>query len=386
MARKGKLSARGVASLTAPGRYYDGDGLHLFIDSAGRRYWVLRYMRAGRQRDMSLGPERRMSLADARRAAAKALEGLRDGVDPIMARRAEAPAALSFADAARRVHAMRRQMWRNGKHQAQWLSTLETHAFPLIGDRPVAEVTRAEVLGVLEPIWLVVPETARRVKQRIGAVIDWAVGAGLRAHGVEMHLVSRALPRQPARDGHLPALRAADVPGFLRALGHSPARPKVRVALELLVLTASRPGNIRRMRWEDVDLAQAIWTRPAEQMKAGRAHRVPLCARAVGLLQDLAPVVPAPDGLVFPGAGGGMLSENTLNKAVRTLGFEATSHGFRASFKEWSLSAGWPDHLSEAQLAHADPNKARAAYAREDLLEERRPMMEAWSRFVRDVE
>jgi integrase len=155
------------------------------------------------------------------------------------------------------------------------------------------------------------------------------------------------------------------------------------MAVELLVLTASRPGNIRQMRWEDIDPETATWTRPAEQMKSRRPHRVPLCRRAVDLLAQLrSRTAGSETGLVFPGRGGRLLSENTLNKAVQTLGVNATSHGFRTSFKEWSLSAGWPDHLSEAQLAHADPNRARAAYAREDLLEERRPMMQAWSDFV----
>jgi integrase len=379
----GKLSARRVASLAAPGRYFDGDGLHLFIDSAGRRYWILRYMRAGRLRDMSLGPERRMSLADARQAAAAALRGLQEGRDPLATRQARAVHAVRFSDAARRVHRMRCEVWSNGKHRDQWLSTLETYVFPLIGDLPVRDVTRADVLAVLEPIWIAKPETARRVKQRIGTVIDWAVGAGLREHGVEMRLVSRALPRQPSPDHHLPALRAADVPGFMRALSHSPASPLVRMGVQLLVLTASRPGNIRQMRWEDIDLETATWTRPAEQMKSRRPHRVPLCRRAVDLLGQLRSCTAGSEtGLVFPGRGGRPLSENTLNKAVQTLGVNATSHGFRTSFKEWSLSAGWPDHLSEAQLAHADPNRARAAYAREDLLEERRPMMQAWSDFV----
>lgn len=383
----GKLSARGVAGLRAPGRYFDGDGLHLLIDSAGRRYWVLRFMKAGRQRDMSLGPERRLSLADARKAAVAARQTLDRGIDPIVARRTQAHRGLSFAEAARHVHAQHRGGWKNGKHQAQWITSLETHAFPRIGDTPVAEITRADVLAVLEPIWLNVPETARRVKQRIGSVIDWAVGAGLREHGIEMRLVAKALPRQPAVDRHLPALRAAAVPAFLRVLQHAPAGPTVRAALELLILTASRPGNIRQMRWEDVDIGQAIWTRPPDQMKRPRAHRVPLPRRAIELLSDLAALRRSdPAGLVFPGLGGRMLSENTLNKAVQALGFEATSHGFRSSFKEWALSAGWPDHLSEAQLAHTDPNKARAAYARQDLLEERRPMMEAWATFVRGEE
>ena len=379
----GKLTVKGIAGLRQPGRYADGDGLYLVIDAAGRRYWYLRYMKGGRRRDMSLGPANRIALADARERAADARRRLADGLDPIEERRRQQTGCVTFAQAARRFHELSRAGWKNGKHCDQWLRTLELHAFPALGDIPVGKVARADVVRALEPVWLARPETARRVKQRIGVVIDWAVGAGLRDAGLEMRLVNRALPRHRDEPQHMRAVPAREVPGFLQALRLSPAGPTVRAALEILVLTASRPGNVRRMRWEHVDLDRAVWNRPGAEMKAGKPHAVPLQARAVALLSDLKARAETDAPLVFPGtSSSGMLSENTLRKAILDLGYAATAHGFRASFKEWSLAAGWPDHLSEAQLAHSEPNKARAAYAREDLLEERRPMMEAWAAFL----
>jgi integrase len=377
----GELTAKGVAALKAPGRYSDGDGLYLVIDSGGRRYWFLRYMLNGRRRDMSIGPERRVSLAAARAEAMKARLSLLQGIDPLAARETRTKAGISFEEAARRVHKTRSGGWRNGKHQDQWITTLENHVFPRIGNKPVAQVTRGDVVELLEPIWLEIPETARRVKQRIGNVIDWAVGAGIREHGIEMKLVERALPRHSAGLNHFAAVKAADMPAFIQALALSTPGPVVRAAIELMILTASRPGNIRFLTWDQIALETKVWTRPAKLMKNGRVHRVPLPRRAVDLLGAIQPEH-AGDTPVFPGLQGRPLSENTLNKAVKSTGFEATSHGFRTSFKEWSLANGWPDHLSEMQLAHTDQNKARAAYAREDLLEERRPMMEAWANYL----
>lgn len=379
----GKLTTKGVAGLRQSGRYADGEGLYLVIDAGGRRYWCLRYMKAGRRRDMSLGRADRIALADARERAAEARRKLAEGIDPIDERRRQQLGVVTFAEAARRLHGLSKEGWKNGKHCDQWLRTLELYAFPAMGDIPVGQVSRADVVRALEPIWLARPETARRVKQRIGVVIDWAVGAGLRDEGIEMRLVNRALPRHRDEPQHMRALPAREVPGFMRVLRLSPAGPTVRSALEILILTASRPGNVRRMRWEQVDLDRAVWNRPGTEMKTGKPHAVPLQARAVSLLSDMKARADTYEPLVFPGTSrDGMLSENTLRKAILDLGIEATAHGFRTSFKEWSLAAGWPDHLSEAQLAHSEPNKARAAYAREDLLEERRPMMEAWAAFL----
>lgn len=376
----GKLTAREVASLTQPGRYTDGDGLTLYVDSKGRQYWQLRYRMADKRRDLSLGAARIMSLRDARDAALKARLQIRDGIDPLLARRKAKGAQVTFAEAAERVHAARVRGWSNGKHQDQWLSSLANHVFPVIGNKPVADVVVADVVGALSPIWLEKPETARRVRQRIEAIIDWAVGEGIRDDEINFKRVGRALPRQSRQVKHMAAVHYADVPSFMKALAMSPATPVVRCAVELMVLTVPRPGNIRWLEWCDLNLETGVWHIPKQKMKMDRDHVVPLSPRAVELLRMMEQFRRADVDYVFPGERRGRpISENTLCKAIQTLGYDATAHGFRSSFKDWSRAAGYPDYLSEFQLAHVDDNKSRKPYGRDGQLRLRRAMMESWA-------
>ena len=382
----GKLTAKGVEGLMTPGRYTDGDGLTMYVDSEGRRYWQLRYRLNAKRRDLSLGAVRTMSLREARDAAHKARALIRDGIDPVATRRKTAASRVSFEQAAERVHAMRVAGWSNGKHQDQWLASLRNHVYPLLGSKPVAELTRADVVGALAPIWLVMPETARRVKQRIEAIIDWAVGEEIRDDGLNFKLVTKALPRQSRRVKHMAALHYLDLPAFMKALAMSPATPSVRVAIELMILSASRPANIRFMTWDEVDLEAAVWRVPAAKMKMKRDHVVPLVPRAVEIVRLMERHRSAGRALVFPGDKPGRpMSENTKCKAIQALGFDATAHGFRSSFKDWSRAAGWEDYLSEFQLAHVDQNKSREPYGRDGQVAQRRAMMTEWSAFVAGV-
>lgn len=272
----GKLTAKGVEGLTAPGRYTDGDGLTLYVDSAGRRYWQLRYRLNDKRRDLSLGAVRTMSLREAREAALRAQMVIRSGIDPVVARKKQAASSITFQQAAERVHASNVAGWSNGKHQDQWLASLRNHAFPLIGNKSVAEVTRSDVLAVLSPIWIELPETARRVKQRIERVNDWAVGEQIREEGLNFKWVHRALPRQVRSVEHMAALHPAGVPGFMKKLAMSPATPLVRAATELMILTASRAANIRFVTWDEVDTDAGVWRIPAAKMKMKRdqqSHR-----------------------------------------------------------------------------------------------------------------
>ena len=379
----GKLSSKALAKLDAPGRYADGDGLYLFVDSKQRRYWQLRYMIAGRRRDMAIGPERNFSLAQAREAAMKLRLTLIQGLDPLEERKAAEVAGTTFAEAARTVHTARAAGWRNGKHKDQWLATLEKHVFPLIGDKRLREIERADVLSVLEPIWLSVPETARRVRQRVAAVIDWGVGAGVRQAGIDMRIVTRALPKHSRKQRNFRALEYEDVPSFIKALPLSPAGPKVRAAIEMLVLTASRPGNIRLMLWDEIDFENAVWTIAADKMKMDREHRVPLQPRALEILRSMQDVRKAGEIYVFPGITYQQpMSLDTLRMSMGRMGFDTTAHGFRSCFKGWCQEEEFADSWSELALAHVDQNKARAAYARKDLLEKRRKMMTAWADFI----
>ena len=266
----GKLTAKEVAALSTPGRHTDGDGLILFIDSAGRKYWQLRYTISGKRHDLALGSERRMTLKDARDAALQARLLIRDGVDPREQRRAQTATQTTFAEAARTVHGNQKEGWRNGKHCDQWLATLENHAFPMIGNNPVASLTRADMLAVLSPIWLSHQETARRVLQRMRAVIYWAVANNLREDGIDFEIVRRALPKQRRRVRHMAAIHYTEIRSFLDALAFAKAKPIARAALELLALTAARPGNIRFMEWSEVNFERAVWLVPAAKMKTGR--------------------------------------------------------------------------------------------------------------------
>lgn len=378
----GKLTVKGVESLREPGRYSDGDGLHLRIDAAGRRYWILRVMRDGKRRDVSLGSPPKVSLATARRKAAEARDRIVE--TGLVGKPSELP---TFAETARQAHKSYSAGYRNSKHAAQWITTLETAAFPMIGEKKIDLVDRAGVRQVLEPIWLKTPETARRVLQRIDRVIRFAIGEGWRDTTIDMKLVRDSLPQQPRKRGrHFKAMNWREVPAFYASLDYADCTPEVRAALRWLILTASRPGNVRMARWDQIDTTEGkVWAIPAEQMKMGEQHRVPLAPAALAILAGMEPLngqahlifgVRKKNGKIVP------MSLDTMRMLMRRMGRDETPHGFRSSFKDWSLAQGYQDHLSEAALAHADQNEIRAAYAREDLLEERRPMMEAWAVFV----
>jgi integrase len=400
-------------------RIGDGDGLYLQVKPGGTKSWLFRYTRRGTAREMGLGAvattpaEERaggVTLAAARDLARDAKALLRAGKDPLAeraVRNAQAAAAQAqartFEAAARALVESKRPGWRNAKHAAQWLTTLEQHAFPKIGGIPVADVDTAAVRRVLDPIWTRIPETAARVRQRIEAVLDFARAQGWRPEALANparwrgHL-SAALPppRKVKAVRHHPALPWQQMPDFMTALAQHEGMPAL--ALRFAILTASRTGPVRLARWREMDLAGAVWAVPGAHMKGGEAHRAPLSPAALAMLEEVRPLGGEPGDLVFPGARKGRaLSDLTLSRLVRGMacdglpdgaarprwadheGRPVVPHGFRASFKGWSLAAGWPDPLSELALAHADKDRVRAAYAREDQLQQRRPMMDAWA-------
>lgn len=376
------LSAAFVRSVKAPGKYFDGHGLFLKVDDSGAKRWVQRITIRGKRREMGLGSAALMSLAEAREAALGNRKLARAGGDPLQAKR-EAKAVLTFEEAARKVHDMHRPSWRNAKHAAQFISTLETYAFPRIGRISVADVSTADVLGVLTPIWLEKPETARRVRQRIGTVMKWAVAQGWRQDD-PAQAISSALPKQDKRQEHRKALPYTELPGFIEALHRTKAADLTKLALEFIILTASRSGEVRLARWEEFDLDAAEWAIPAERMKAKRAHRVPLSPRALEILAEakaLGARMGDDSGLVFPGTKPGRpLSDMTLTKLVKGMGLDIHVHGFRSTFKVWAQErTNFPREVTEAALAHTIRNKAEAAYARSDLFEKRRKLMETFA-------
>lgn len=414
----GQLSARSLASLTKPGahqpgRHTDGEGLHLHVRPAGQAAWVLRFRLHGRQRDLGLGGYPEVGLAEARDLAREARVLVSKGVDPTLERqrgrqaaREAADPARSFRAAAEALMASKGPAWRNAKHARQWARTLELYAFPTFGTWPVGEVDTASVLAALQPVWTRVPETARRLRERIEAVLDFARARGWRAgenparwRGHLAELLPS--PRQLVRPRHHPSLPWTEMPAFWTALMRRDGTSAQ--ALRLLILTAARSGEVREMRWAEVDVARAVWTVPAERMKARRTHRVPLSPEALEVLQGQAALPRDAAGRVFSGARPGRpLSDMALSALVRgmatdglaeeelprwrdTEGAVVVPHGFRSSFREWTRARGVQDHLGEIALAHVDKDRVRAAYARSDLLEERRAMMERWARWCTAV-
>lgn len=392
----GTLTALRVKN-AKPGRHGDGDGLFLVVSDTGARKWVLRIQIRGKRRDIGLGSAKMVrrdgrlepftSLADAREEAQEMRRAFKRGEDPVSERRRAREAIPTFQDAAKMVHAEHAPGWKNDKHTAQWLSTLETYAFPKLGDLPVNQIDGPMVRDVLAEIWLTIPETARRVRQRIGTVLDFAHAKGWREAEAPMRSVSRGLPKQSKTKEHLAAMPWRDVPDFVAGLSDTlTAGEPVRLALEFLILTAARSGEVRGMCWSEIDLEAQSWTIPVERMKGNRLHRVPLSARAVEILNRMHELrrTEKSDALVFEGRKRGKpLSDMTLTMPLKRAGIPYTVHGFRSAFRDWCGEAtNTPREVAEACLAHALQNRVEAAYARTDHFEKRRAVMDKWAAFL----
>lgn len=376
----GRLSATAVKAAKQPGRYGDGDGLYLLIGRSGARSWVCRVQKDGKRRDIGLGSAKKVSLALARERSAKVRTQVEVGLDPIAERRKEA-GIPTFREAAATVFAENKKNWRNAKHRGQWLTALTKYAFPHFGDMSVNLVDGPHVRDALVAIWLDKPETARRVRQRIVTVIDWAIAKGYRTLPLPMAAINKSLPKVKAKLVHHRALPYADVSAFVTKLRE---RESVgRLAFEALVLTAGRSGEIRGATWSELDLEKKLWTIPAERMKAGREHIVPLSDAVVNVFKRAEAHREVRNDLVFPGTHYRKpLSDMTLTKICRDLAVPAVPHGFRSSFRDWvAEETDFDGDVAEMALAHTIENKVEAAYRRGNLLEKRRSLMDAWGRY-----
>lgn len=376
------LTAVTVRALNEPGFYADGNGLYLKVIDSGAKRWVQRLLIKGRRRDIGLGSASLVTLAEAREASLVNRKLARSGGDPLRTKK-EAEAVLTFAEAAEHVLDLHRPTWRNPKHAQQWINTLSEYAFPKFGKTLVSDVTTSDVLSALSPIWNTKPETARRVKQRIGTVMKWAVAKGWRQDN-PADAISTALPKQDAsKKQHRKALPYSEVAACIDTVKASGAGLTTKLAFEFIVLTACRSGEARLATWSEFDLAAKEWLVPASRMKAKRDHRVPLSGRVLEVLAEAKSLSDGGD-LVFAGTKQGRpLSDMTLSKLVKELGFEADVHGFRTSFKTWAQErTNFAREVSEMALAHVIQNKSEAAYARSDLLDKRRMMMESWAGFL----
>ena len=432
------LSAEFVREVREAGRYCDGHGLYLDVQPSGSRSWVQRLVVRGRRREMGLGGFPLVSLDEARAKAFANRKLARAGGDPLVrvgtrrgaggggARRAgpdprrggggaqiELPLpvgdarpdgrgavdrgrgeAPTFAAAAELVWTQMRPGWRNRKYGREWLAGLVRYAFPHIGGMPVSDVTSADLVEMLGRVWHARPTTARRVRQRVGAVMDWAVAMEYRPDN-PCERIGLVLGRQQHLVEHMRALPHAEVAGAVAAVRASGARPVVKLAFEFMVLTAARSGEVRGAPWAEMDPAAGVWTVPAGRMKGKREHRVPLCGRAVELL-DAARGLPRGGRraqararargwpkLVFPTSRGGVLKDMALSGLLKDLGVAAVPHGFRSSFRDWAAEeTDHPREVVEAALAHTVRNPVEAAYARSDLFERRRKLMDDWAAYL----
>jgi integrase len=397
------LTIKRVERAKQPGRYGDGDGLYLQVTRTGVKSWILRYERDGKERFMGLGPLHTVTLDAARERARQARLKLLDGIDPIShrntektRRKVEEAKALTFAQAAKAYFDEHGAEWRNAKHAAQFLSTLKTYVFPIIGDLPVAEITTPLVLKVLEQkidaqlgypagrFWDVRRETASRVRQRIERVLDWAT---VREHRTgdnpsrwKGHLEEVLPKRAAAKIEHHPALPYDELPAFMNTL-----RDREGVAaqaLQFLIMTAARTGGVIGASWNEIDLDNAVWTIPAQRMKAQAEHRVPLSDRAVELLRGL--YRERDNSYVFIGTQQGAgLSNMAMAALLDRMGRDdITVHGFRSTFRDWAAErSSFANEVVEMSLAHTIENKTERAYRRGDLLDKRRKLMDAWSAY-----
>ena len=378
-----------VKRLTAPGFHAVGGvaGLHLRVSDSGARSWIVRLLVGRRRRDIGLGGFPDVTLAQARDRAREARAKVREGIDPIEARRAALTAlrgTLTFDEAAERLIEAKAPEWKNAKHAAQWAATLKTYASPIIGKLPVDKIELAHIVDVLTPIWREKTETATRLRSRIEAVLSWATASGYRSGENPArwrgNLDAGIFPKagKIRKVVHHAAVAIDAMPTFLADLRDREGM--AARALEFLILTATRSGEVRGAQWSEIDPQAAVWTIPADRMKAGKAHAVPLSASALAVLDGLPRF--AGNDLVFPAPRGGVLSDMTLTAVMRRMQVDAVPHGFRSTFRDWaSERTNYPAQVAEMALAHAIGNKVEAAYRRGELIAKRTNLMRDWAKF-----
>lgn len=380
-----RLSARAVATITAPGRHADGGNLFLVVDKSGAKRWVFLTRSGGKQREYGLGSVQSVSLAAARELAAQYRAMIAQGLDPKAARQAPAPIPTFSVFTTEWLNENESQ-WRNAKHRAQWRMTLDVYAAPL-SNMTLDEIGTDDILGVLKPIWKEKPETASRLRGRIERLLDAAKAKGFRSGENPArwrgHLANLLPARQKLSRGHHSAMPFKDVPAFLVRLRDSGSMASM--ALQFLILTAGRSGEVLGAKWDEIDFDSAVWSLSASRMKAGRDHRVPLSSPAVQLLGALKDV--SVSEYIFPGQRSGRpLANMALHMQLRRMKCTYTPHGFRSSFRDWcGECTEYPRELAEQALAHVVGDMTERAYRRGDALERRRQLMEDWSIYCESV-
>ena len=391
-----ELPPLSINRLKEPGLWAVGGvaGLYLHVNARGARSWILRVVVGDKRRDMGLGGYPDIGVADARQKAREARLKIEQGVDPILLRK-QAKSELmalqatdkTFEQAAGEYIKIHADSWSNDKHRKQWESTLAAYAFPVVGKLSLRHIRQEHILKILEPIWTTKTETATRVRGRMESILDWAKVKGLRSgenpaawKGHLDHMLPA--PTRLKKIEHLTAVPVREMPGFMVKLRQ--AAGIAAQALEFLILTAARSGEVRGITWEEVSLDDALWIVPAERMKMKKEHRVPLSDRAMSILKSQPRIDENP--LVFPAPRGSQMSDATMSAVLKRMGVKATVHGFRSSFRDWCGDyTNYPRDLAEQCLAHEADDPVEAAYRRGDALERRREIMREWAGFLGSI-
>ena len=386
--KSSNLTAAFVNSIKQPGKYHDGKGtgLFLWVKQTGRRFWVQRVTIRGKRRDLGLGSWPLVSLAEAREQALENKRSIRTGGDPLENKR-KAKTVLTFAEAAAKTHEELSPTWKNPKDRAAFLKTLETYVFPRFGHLPLDEVTSADIRQAILAAREKAPSVAKKLIFRISFVFKWGVAEGLCSQNPAT-AQALALPRDTRKPVTRKSLHYSKVSECIETIHASGAWQSTKLALEFLILTASRSAEVRLARWEEIELPSgdtatyATWTVPADRTKQKRPHRVPLPTRAVEILQD-AKALDNGSEYIFPSVRGRTLSDMTLSKLVKELGYDVDVHGFRTSFRTWAQECtDYPREVAEAAIGHKLGDAAEQAYARSDYYEKRRQMMEDWASYL----
>ena len=379
-----RLNAAKVKSIKKPGMHGDGNGLYLRVTRTGSRSWMQRIVIQGRRRDLGLGGYPAIGLSEARALALANKALVTAGRDPVAERRrADAP---TFREAAKRVYETNLPRWRNGKHTVNWWGSLERHAFPILGEMEVDRIGRSDVLAVLEPIWAVRQETARRVRQRIRTILRWCEAHDYCSGNASGEALEGALPPMPRVKAHHRALTYQEMAAALEIVNASDASLSAKLCFRFLVLTAARSGEAREATWDEVDEVAREWRIPAGRMKGGVQHRVPLSDAVLAVLKQ-AVSLRDDSGLIFPSPAkpNHPMSDMTLTKLLRSTGLaeRATVHGFRSTFRDWAAECtNAPHAVMELSLAHTVGSSVEQAYARSDLINRRRVLMDQWAGFA----
>ena len=379
-----KLSALFVKKTNKPGKYSDGLGLYLIVEPTGSKRWEQRLTIKGKRCDLGLGSTKLVTLEEARLTAQSNKKTAKGGGDPRQLKKLQEGERLSFYDVTLSAHQVLAPTFKSEKYAEQWLATLDNHVFKVIGHKPISSITSADILSVLAPIWTEKTDTAKKLKQRLSYIMKWAKAQAYYTGDNPVELAEQALPRLKASESHFKALPYTEIHNIITALQSLEIQTSTKLSLQFLILTASRQKEVLNARWDEIDFNLNKWVVPANRMKAGKEHEVPLSKQALKILQD-AKLNDGDSPLLFPSSATGKpLSDNTLRLVLqKRLQLDTTTHGLRSSFKDWaSETTHYPNEVSEMALAHSIPNAVEAAYRRGNLFEKRRQLMNDWAAYL----